>query len=138
MKRNIIATFALAVTAMAVSAPAVIAESQEQATVPFAFQVGKSALPAGTYVVTASGQGQIAVRNRHTPDQVIGLARAEYNMKPHQAKLIFHEYGTKYFLSEIWSSDQVGSKLPETKQEREYRASNDTPMQEKVVLLAMK
>jgi hypothetical protein len=137
MKRNLIASFALAVAAMAVSAPAVLAASASQATIPFNFQLGKAALPAGTYKVEADGFGPISVRDIHNGHTRMALGMSEQSTNPSPARLVFHVYGSKYFLAEIWDGGTSGVKVPETKQEQEYRASNELPLQEKVVLLAM-
>ncbi|HEY0794938.1 MAG TPA: hypothetical protein VGD64_04080 [Acidisarcina sp.] len=137
MKRNLIATFALAVAAMAVSAPAVIAQSESQATIPFNFQVARSSMPAGTYVLETNGFGPVSVRDTHNGHTRLALGMAEQSNKASHSRLIFHRYGSKYFLAEIWGGGTTGVKVPETKQEAEYRASNESPMQEQVVLLAM-
>jgi hypothetical protein len=138
MKRNLIATFALAVAAMAVSAPAVLAESQSQATIPFNFQMGRSALPAGTYVVSTNGFGPIAVRDTKSGHTLMALGMHEENPRSSRSRLVFHVYGSKYFLAEIWGTGTSGVKVPETKREQEYRAANSIPVQEQVILLAMK
>jgi hypothetical protein len=138
MKRNLIASFALAVAAMAVSAPAVLAATPEQATIPFDFQLGRTALPAGTYKVETNGFGPVSVRNMHSGYTRMALGMAEQSSKASHARLVFRCYGSKRFLAEIWGEGITGVKVPETKQEQEYRASSESPVQEQVILLAMK
>ncbi len=90
------------------------------ADIPFAFTVGDKTLPAGEYRVramTASGDA-LAIGSRD--DSVVRLSNSiETSKAPEQAKLVFHRYGQRYFLSEVWSAgDTTGRKLLKSNEER--------------------
>ena len=57
-------TFATALlTAASLMAPTgALAQSRQQATIPFSFTVGQRLLPAGTYVIAHVGPSVIAIR----------------------------------------------------------------------------
>lgn len=89
------------------------------AKVPFEFNVGDKALPAGKYIVRATmesaallvaGEDASAVRLTHT---IIS------SKTPDRGKLVFHRYGDRYFLSEVWDAgEKTGRQLLKSKQER--------------------
>jgi len=122
---------------VASSTAATAQQKLARANVPFAFQVGKTALPAGSYAVGTDAGVQISVRDRNSGHGILAIGQREMETNPTQARLVFHHYGNKYFLSEIWYGGEQGMKLPATKQEQEYRASASTPSSEQTILLAM-
>ena len=67
--------------------------------------------------------------------QVVGNAETERNAG--NPRLVFHRYGSKYFLAEIWAGGGQGMVLPKTRQEQEYLASAQNAEPEQTVLLAM-
>lgn len=140
MKRNFIGTLALVVLSMLLSAPSSFAQDRAKANVPFAFQVGKAELPAGTYVVASIDQGVISIKNGNTSEGVLALVRTEYSNKAHShnPRLVFHRYGNKYFLTEVWGDGDAGMKLPTSKMEKELSASNSGPSSEQEIIFAMK
>ena len=76
------------------------------------------ALPAGAYTIasaTANGNG-LRVQCAESNDAALRLTTA-LSGKSHP-KLVFHRYGQRYFLAEVWSSDEDGRKLMMSKQER--------------------
>jgi hypothetical protein len=138
MKRNLIATFALAVAAMVATTPATLAQqSQTKANVPFQFHVGHTSLAAGTYVIKAESGSKIEVLDRQTGHEIMALGNAETERNAGNPRLVFHRYGSKYFLAEIWAGGGQGMVLPKTRQEQEYLASAQNAEPEQTVMLAM-
>jgi hypothetical protein len=65
MKRNLIGILSLVVLSV-LTATGAYAQSAVRADVPFAFKVGKTQLPAGTYDIKADAQHMIAIHNSKT------------------------------------------------------------------------
>jgi hypothetical protein len=92
-----------------------------RANVPFAFTVGDKALPAGEYTASSITQSNAAVviRSSDSKDAAVRLSNAvKAGDSESQAKLVFHRYGQRYFLSEVWLGDTTGHQLLKSKQER--------------------
>jgi len=92
-----------------------------RAQIPFSFSVSKQTLPAGTYTVTNNGFSAVMIRGASGGALTLTQALEDHNRDG--AKLVFHRYGDRYVLSEIWSGT-LGRKLPESKLERELIARN--------------
>jgi hypothetical protein len=107
------------------------AQSAQQlnVTVPFGFVAGSRTLPAGQYTVSQPVNSNAVVIRPvgSTPGAVMITNRVKSPGRQEMGKLIFHRYGDRYFLSEVWGTDQsVGSQLPRTAPERELaRHSRD-------------
>jgi hypothetical protein len=90
--------------------------------VPFDFNVGDKAVPAGQYdvIIPSSTGNALSVSSRDGKGQTIILSRsAERRGDKMIAKLVFHRYGSTYFLAQAWmSGDSTGCELSKTKQER--------------------
>lgn len=93
------------------------------ADIPFAFQVGKKVMPAGTYEVVEgiTASGAILLKSRTSDAKAFVLTiGSQKNQEPEEGSLTFHRYGNKYFLSSIWKpGNLVGRELPTTPAERE-------------------
>ena len=95
--------------------------------IPFAFYMGDTLLPAGTYQLenlTGNAMTIYAVKGRQSvtlPTFAVDTAQ-----KP-GSKLIFNRYGKDYFLTEMWGIDHAqGRKLLPSAVEREL-AQKITP-----------
>ena len=119
MKTHLIQTAIAALTLAAVG----FAQSAQplQVTVPFDFVAGNRTLTAGQYTISQPVTGAVAIRSAEGPPGVVTLTqRVESPGRLGIARLVFHRYGYRYFLSEIWGADpSVGSQLRKTAQERE-------------------
>jgi hypothetical protein len=116
-------TMLMLVVALAlVSAVASYGQSSSTAAadIPFEFVVSGKTLAAGHYqlyaantggdVVTIRGAGQSAM------SLTIGLMRRRAS---DEGKLVFHRYGNRYFLREIWNAgDNTGRQLPKSREEK--------------------
>ena len=89
--------------------------------VPFDFNDSDQAVPAGQYeVIIPNKTGDaLSVRNRDGKGQTMILGRSAERGGKMIAKLVFHRYGSTYFLAQAWmSGDNAGCELSKTKQER--------------------
>jgi hypothetical protein len=98
----------LIITVLLLAAVSVYVQAQERplltATVPFAFTVENSNLPAGAYTVSIllpynmikvqSADGRKAMMISAIPSRELGESK--------QAKLVFHRLGNEYFLAQVW------------------------------------
>jgi hypothetical protein len=94
--------------------------------VPFSFFVGTQELSAGTYYVDSKRpflNSSLSLEFIHKADEAwIALpqtATLESKDKTGAPKLVFHQYGGAYFLSEFWNGHGQGKKLAESAQESE-------------------
>ncbi len=89
-----------------------------KASVPFEFVVGDQSLPAGAYTVTAltSSGGAMRIRGNESNDSAIRLTTQASGTSTH-AKLVFHRYGQRYFLAQVWSSNEDGRELSTSRKE---------------------
>lgn len=120
MKTNLIQA---AVAALTLAAAGYAQHAQElKVTVPFDFVVGSRALSAGQYTVSQAGNpSAVIIRSAGSEPGVVMLANQVASPgRQELGKLVFHRYGDRYFLSEVWGTDQnIGSQLPKTAPERE-------------------
>jgi hypothetical protein len=132
MKRNLIGTVSLVALSLLTTNNGAYAQTAARADVPFAFNVGNTHMPAGTYKVKRADfdSNFIVVSNLNTGDTVLSLFQRE---TPSHAshKLIFHHRGNQYVLAEIWEGEgNSGMAMPATKAEREVEVvSNPVPTQ---------
>lgn len=97
--------------------------------VPFGFKVAGKSMPAGQYSVKTIGfnDSKTLVLKGSAPGTValISANSAENLQASSQTKLVFHVYGSEYFLSEIWvAGNTVGHQIPVSTRERELAKSN--------------
>jgi hypothetical protein len=125
MKFNSIAQSSLMVFSLLLTAAGAHAQSAARANVPFAFKVGTTQLPAGTYAIQNDhGSNVVMVRNVQTGASVLAMGRQEYPSRKTN-KLIFHRYGSQYFLTEILGSQGTQAMVfPATKQEKELQLAH--------------
>ncbi len=110
-----IANFAMAGTSFAQSRGV-------QADVPFDFTVGNKLLPAGTYTIKESSSGLITVKNHDKPVTMLSLVIPVSKKSPNGGKLVFHRYGSQYFLSEILCDQaNMDVQVPASKTEQRVR-----------------
>jgi hypothetical protein len=63
-------------------------------------------------------------------------SRVDTGSKAEPTRLVFHRYGDRYFLNQIWLEGGKGYKVPESIQERELRKADSTPPFTSVTILA--
>jgi hypothetical protein len=85
-----------------------------KATIPFNFVVGNKELKAGEYVIESSlANNALRFRSEHgDAQQIVFTVPIETNRTGNHERLLFHQDGDEYFLSEIWlSEDENGNEL---------------------------
>ncbi|MEP6570878.1 MAG: hypothetical protein ABJC10_13995 [Acidobacteriota bacterium] len=111
----------LAIATAVVSANAQATAGKVVASVPFEFSVGYKLMPAGEYSVqeTPSANG-LMIRSADGKNSALRLSDATDRAKDKsQARLVFHRYGQRYFLAEVWNGvDNTGRKLTASQEER--------------------
>ncbi len=79
-------------------------------------------MPSGQYAVkTANSQGNVLmIQSNDAKSSAMRFTNPiEQNKNKTHARLVFHRYGQRYFLAEVWSgSDNTGRQLLKSRQER--------------------
>jgi hypothetical protein len=121
---NSISKSSLLVLSLLLTVAGAHAQSAARANVPFAFKVGTKQMPAGTYAIrNDAGSSVVMVRNLQTGTSALALGRPGSPSKKTD-KLIFHRYGSQYFLTAILGSKgSQGMEFPATKQEKELQVA---------------
>jgi hypothetical protein len=123
MKRQTFSLVSL-LSLLLVAGSAIAQTVHVRANIPFNFAVGSKTLPAGTYDVgTIDGRDSkmLLLQARDGNSSMIVGSNAAENFKPaDKTKLVFNQYGSRYFLSEIWVNGATrGRQLPKTSREKE-------------------
>jgi hypothetical protein len=92
--------------------------------VPFNFAVGNKTFPAGTYEIGTMDHHDskiLLLQARDGSASMMLNSNAAESLKPaDKTKLVFNQYGSRYFLSEIWVNGETrGHQLPKTSREKE-------------------
>jgi hypothetical protein len=139
MKRNLFATLSLGALSALLTATSAYAQHGVEANVPFAFNVGTTQMPAGTYTIMVDSlNGSVRIHNCDNSATIFSHAQREYPGGKNQ-KLVFRQVRNQYFLAEIWGekgSDGMMLRAPKP-QPRLEEASQPAPS-EKEVLVALK
>lgn len=119
-------TMLMLVVGLALASAAVVnGQSGRQVTaqIPFEFIVADQTLRSGQYqVIRANEAGDVlAIRDVDGKSQAMRLTSAVIanNQRDTTAKLVFHRYGSTYFLSQVWLDGRsTGREFAKSKQER--------------------
>ncbi|HEY5885878.1 MAG TPA: hypothetical protein VIT88_14405 [Pyrinomonadaceae bacterium] len=111
------------ILAIAFVTAVVSAQAQSAKTVvsniPFEFAVGDQTLPAGKYRINRSLGNALTIQAREPAVVVNRLTNEIQARKDKTARLVFHRYGNRYFLAEVWTgTGDVGRQLLKSRQER--------------------
>jgi hypothetical protein len=126
MKRQLLTAIMLSfVVALAVTT--VTAQSGShlmRITIPFEFTIRDKALPSGEYIVRRSVSERPETLTISRVDGSSGeyvlTSAVQTNSPRAESMLVFHSYGERYFLTQVWSAgDSAGRELPKTTRERE-------------------
>ncbi|HEV7475346.1 MAG TPA: hypothetical protein VGN90_14930 [Pyrinomonadaceae bacterium] len=127
MKKELLKGFtmlALLVAIALVNAAATVnAQSSNKvvADIPFEFSVGYKTMPAGKYLVQslASPSNGLLIQSADAKSSAVRLSDATIATKNNsQARLVFHRYGERYFLAQVWSGAEAGRQLLKSHEER--------------------
>jgi hypothetical protein len=143
MKLNLFATLSLGALSALLTATSAYAQHGVEANVPFAFSVGSTQMPAGTYTITVNSlNASVQIHNTDNSATIFSHAQREYPGEKNQ-KLVFRQVHDQYFLAEIWGEKgsegmMLGAPKPQAKPKaRVEEASQPTPPQ-KEVMIALK
>ena len=105
------------------------AQFQLLADIPFGFHVNGKLLPAGTYRISPMLNTSILVASIDPsgPGAAAITSFAGGGSIHERSELLFHRYGDKYFLRQIWRAGlETGLAMPVSRPEREvlFRAAN--------------
>ena len=125
MRKQLTKGFAMFMLVMALAfATAVVSANGQsraaKASVPFDFIVGDTTLASGNYAVDAltAGGECLRISNMQAKASVARLT-IPLNGKSEHGKLVFHRYGQRYFLAEVWTDGGFqGRQVMKSKQER--------------------
>ena len=91
--------------------------------IPFNFSVGEKSFPAGKYVIERTWKTSDSVwviKRKDNVGKAMLLTRpVRANETQQETRLVFHQYGDLYFLSEIWTAgDTMGREIQTSDRER--------------------
>ena len=94
-----------------------------EAQIPFQFHVGKTTLPAGTYVIHRLDNNDGTVmqisKKDGTMSALFDVESTQANSTPEKTELIFNKYGDRYFLSEMFDEGNPdGSRVYASRDEK--------------------
>jgi hypothetical protein len=123
MKRQAFSLVSL-LSLLLVAGSAIAQTVHVRGNIPFNFAVGNKAFPAGTYDIGSieSGTGKILVlQARDSNTSMMLNSNAAETLEPaDKTKLVFNQYGNRYFLSQIWvNGSTLGRQLPKSSREKE-------------------
>ncbi len=101
-----------------------------KADVPFEFCAGHGVLPAGEYSIAgASAANQVLLLSSGMRKVELFMPNTTDWRRNYAApsKLVFHRYGSEYFLAEIWTSDNAVRTLALHPRERHLAKAGTTP-----------
>ena len=107
-----------------------------EAQIPFTFQVGKTVMPAGDYMVSRPSTSIIVLRNRQgTARATVMVFHDSRDSSSMQGSLIFNHYGDRYYFSKVGLLDSsiLYKALPD-KSEREARRTWHLPKDAQMAL----
>jgi hypothetical protein len=116
MKKILLALVAVLVTTGA------FAQTAATANIPFEFRVGETLMPAGTYKVAQRWAGEFVLLTNTDQAKNAGILTTPLgpakNTEP--PRLVFHRYGSVYFLAQVWTPNtEYGRKIKTGAAERE-------------------
>ncbi|HEV2826898.1 MAG TPA: hypothetical protein VGW76_04790 [Pyrinomonadaceae bacterium] len=128
MKKELLKGFTMLVLVAVLAFSTAVASGQSTnankviANIPFEFNVGYKTMPAGEYSVqtVATAGDALLIKNANANLAALRLSEATgRNKDKSHARLVFHRYGDRYFLAEVWNGvDDIGRQLLKSEDER--------------------
>jgi hypothetical protein len=128
---------AVAGLALLGSAALVQAQSNDTITeVPFAFTVGTTAMARDTYRISRlTGPGDAFLIKGDRSAAIVTSQPSGASDSDNTPRLVFHRYGSQYFLHEVRLPDNRGFVLPQARTEREAASKLANGTRPDVVIL---
>ena len=100
--------------------------NQMQVTIPFKVAVNGKTLPAGIYVIELNTERRTVLLRADGQQPILLLAMGKESLDaPKHSQLVFHRYGTSFFLTEVWTEgDTAGRALATSDREKELLSKN--------------
>lgn len=139
MKITLCKVTGILVLAFLATTQAARAQEALVANIPFAFTAGQTTLPAGEYRVQKASfdSPELLIRSAEGNGAIMVMTSAASASAPQaKSKLIFHRYGDRYFLAQVWRAGySQGRELPKSAKEKEQTlaAHNEAPEQVTIV-----
>jgi hypothetical protein len=97
--------------------------------IPFDFHSGSEMMPAGRYDIQELSDHVLIVSQPNQHRSQFLIVNSAATLKPStQGKLLFHRYGSRYFLYQIWSPNtSTGFQLPKSHAEKETLRAENNP-----------
>jgi hypothetical protein len=130
MKKQTLAVAVAVVISLVTAGHSVARPRVLSAYIPFQFEVGSSKLPAGQYEIESVTTGNGTIQMIRKADGSVSARFSTMVTEPRDGnsspELVFHKYGSDYFLSEIHTGDNHTLRLFESRQERESAHNQST------------
>jgi hypothetical protein len=140
MKKHIFRITGMLVLAVMAAAQVTRAQQAIIVNVPFEFTAGDTKLPAGEYTVgkSSSDSPVLLIARTDRSEAILVNSNAAQSREPQtDSKLIFHKYGDRYFLSQVWSAgSSAGRQLMKSRAEKEVALSARNGKPEEITLVA--
>jgi hypothetical protein len=121
----ILATLSLAATSLVAQSNAL--RPLIKMNVPFDFVAGGRTFPAGEYIVTSDRSNLAWIESADFKMAMTLVSHSAQDPKmAGVGAMRFNQYGTRYFLSQIWMGTEMGQQFPKSRLEREQIASSGT------------
>ena len=100
-------------------------------TIPFSFENGSQHMEPGRYTVSLTQENILLLRGDANGTNF--MVQADQSGRPAEhGKLVFHRYGSRYFLGEVWtagsSTHLICRRSPAEKQQLQILAQNNAPL----------
>jgi hypothetical protein len=132
-------TICLLFTAATLFAQTTVSQRLMTVNVPFAFAVEDHSLPAGEYLVlTVTPERSIRITSIDGKHSAVVNDLPNYAGSPSpSSRLVFHRYGNKYFLTQVWTAGQnVGRNPLSSKRAMEISSGGERPQTFTILALA--
>jgi hypothetical protein len=137
MRTHIVRALGAAALLLSLGTVASADSDRVRAFIPFDFVARGTTLPAGTYYVTPQFQTNELLNVSGMKKGVFIFGnRVDTGSKAEPTRLVFHRYGDRYFLHQIWLEDGKGYQMPESTQERELQKAENAPPVASVIVYA--
>jgi hypothetical protein len=132
-------TICVLLTALPLFAQLTPSERLMKVNVPFAFGVEDRSLPSGEYTVfTITPERSIRLVSADGKHSAVINTLPNYANEPStNSRLVFHKYGSEYFLAQVWTAGQNVARNPlSSKKSMEIASSGALPRTTTIIALA--
>ena len=142
MKNQILRSIAIFGLFFMLAMTSVQAQSRVEVKVPFDFAIGKVQFKAGTYSFRKVTDNTLTVRDVNGEGTTLVDAPLTIGSRSSKAgeRLVFNQYGTQYFLSQVWLSSETGRQLFTSGAEKraaiDYKLANNDKKPQRVEITA--